>query len=142
MIKLGGGLLEGLLGLDSGYGGARVGCPAGHPAKFSDYRAKTIDTILGPVRLRRDYAPCAECSHGLVPRDGELGVAGESLSVGLRRMVDRVGSREPLAQGSRDLAELAGLKMTSKRAERSPGRSCAAAPPAVIERQDEAKPVD
>ena len=119
MIKLGGGLLEGLLGLDSGHRGARVGCPAGHLAEFSDYREKTIDTVLGPVRLRRGYYPCPQCGHGLFPRDEELGVAGGSLSPGLRRMVDRVGSQEPFTHGSRDLAELAGLHLTRKRVERS-----------------------
>ena len=119
MIKLGGGLLEGLLGLDSGHRGARVSCPAGHLAEFSDYREKTIDTVLGPVRLRRGYYPCPECGHGLFPRDEELGVAGGSLSPGLRRMVDRVGSQEPFTHGSRDLAELAGLHLTRKRVERS-----------------------
>jgi len=46
-------------------------------------------------------------------------VAGGSLSPGLRRMVDRVGSQEPFGQGSRDLAELAGLNLTSKRVQRS-----------------------
>ena len=48
-----------------------------------------------------------------------MDVAGSSLSPGLRRMVARVGSQEPFAQGRRDLAELAGISLTTKRVERS-----------------------
>ena len=58
MLKLGGRLLEGLLGLDSGHRGPRTGCPDartghalacpdGHDAQFISYRAKTIDTVVG-----------------------------------------------------------------------------------------------
>jgi hypothetical protein len=119
MIKLGGGLLEELLGLDLGHRGTRVDCGAGHLAEFSDYRAKTVDTVLGPVRLRPAYYHCTGCGHGRFPRDEELGVAGHSLSPGLRRMVDQVGSQEPFEQGSRELAELAELNLTSKRVQRS-----------------------
>ena len=119
MIKLGGGLLEGLLGLDLGHRGTRIDCGAGHLADFSDYRAKTVDTVLGPVRLRRAYYSCPDCGHGRFPKDEDLGVAGGSLSPGLRRMVARVGSQEPFGQGSRDLEELAGVHLTSKRVERS-----------------------
>jgi hypothetical protein len=119
MVKLGGGLLEGLLDFDSGHRGARVDCGGGHLAEFSDYREKTVDTVLGAVRLRRAYYHCADCGHGHFPKDEDLGVIGSSLSPGLRRMVDRVGSQEPFAHGSRDLAELAGLHLTSKRVERS-----------------------
>ena len=49
MTKLGGGLLERLLAADAGYRGPRAGCGAGHQAQFVSYRAKTIDTVLGPV---------------------------------------------------------------------------------------------
>ena len=119
VTRLGDSLLEGLLGLDLGHRGTRVDCGGGHLAEFSDYRPKTIDTVLGPVRLRRAYYYCTECGHGRLPRDEELGVAGGSLSPGLRRMVDRVGSQEPFGQGSRDLAELAGLHLTGKRVQRS-----------------------
>jgi len=68
MIKLGGGLLEGLVGLDSGHRGARVDCGRGHVADFSDYRVKTVDTVLAAVRLRRAYYPCTNCGHGVSPR--------------------------------------------------------------------------
>jgi hypothetical protein len=51
------------------------------------YRDKTIDTVLGPVTLRRAWYHCAECGHGLAPRDAALGVAGDTMSPGLARLV-------------------------------------------------------
>lgn len=119
MLRLGGSLLEDLLSLDTGHRGPRVECGAGHQAEFVSYRPKGLDTVLGPVTLRRAWYHCTACGHGLAPGDAELGVAGASLSPGLRRMVARVGARSPFAQAGRDLAELAGLELTAKRVERS-----------------------
>ena len=119
MLRLGGSLLEDLLSLDPGHRGPRVECGEGHRAEFVGYRPKGLDTVLGPVTLQRAWYHCAACRHGLAPTDARLGIAGGSLSPGLRRMVARVGSAEPFAQGRRDLAELAGLELTAKRVERS-----------------------
>ena len=92
------------------------------------YRAKTIDTVLGPVRLRRAWYHCAACAHGLAPRDAELGVPGSaSMSPGLRQD-DRPGRRRgAVRQGRRLLAELAGIGLTVKRVERSAEADGAAA---------------
>ncbi|NNM96093.1 MAG: hypothetical protein HKL89_00590 [Candidatus Dormibacteraeota bacterium] len=119
MQRLGGSLLEQLLDLDPGYRGPQVDCGSGHEAAFCGYRQKIVDTVLGPVHLRSAYSHCPECGHGLCPRDQELGVTDNSPSPGLRRMVARLGSQEPFAQGQWDLAELAGLHLTTKRVERS-----------------------
>ena len=53
MTRLGAGLLEDLLAADAGHRGPRADCGAGHQAEFVSYRAKTIDTVLGPVTVRR-----------------------------------------------------------------------------------------
>ncbi|EQD50679.1 hypothetical protein B1B_11155, partial [mine drainage metagenome] len=119
MTKLGCSFLEQLLEFDQGYRGPRVNCGGGHEAKFCGYREKTVDTVLGPVHLDRGYYHCPECGHGFFPKDAELGIADSSLSPGLRRMADRLGSQGPFAQGRRDLAELAGIQLTTKRLERS-----------------------
>jgi hypothetical protein len=119
MLKLGGALLEGLLGLDAGHRCQRIDCGQGHRAEFVGYRAKHLDTVLGPTQLRRAWYHCRECNAGLAPRDRELGIVGSSLSPGLRAMVNRVGAQEPFAQARRDLAELSGLDLTAKRVERA-----------------------
>jgi hypothetical protein len=51
--------------------------------------------VLGPVALTRAWYHCAECGHGLAPRDAELGVAGEGMSPGLAAMNDRAAAAVP-----------------------------------------------
>ena len=119
MLKPGGRLLEGLLGIDAGHRGPRAGCGNGHRAQFVSYRAKTLDTVVGPVRLTRAWYHCAACRHGLAPRDAELGVRQASLSPGLRAMIARAAAAVPFARAAGLLGELAGIELTVKRAERS-----------------------
>jgi len=119
MSKLGASLLEDLLALDTGHRGPRIDCGSGHQARFVSYRAKTLDTVLGPVELSRAYYHCTDCGHGVAPKDNELGVAGASLSPGLRAMVARLGAAAPFAKASDLLTELAGVELTTKRVERS-----------------------
>ena len=119
MARLGGRLLEQLLAADGGRRGPRADCGAGHQAQFASYRAKVIDTVLGPIRLRRAWYHCAACKHGLAPRDGELGLARSSMSPGLRAMAARAATAVPFAKASALLAELAGVSLTTKRIERS-----------------------
>jgi hypothetical protein len=136
MARLGGGLLEDLLAADTGYRGPRVNCGAGHRAEFVSYRAKIIDTVLGPVRVRRAYYHCAGCGHGVVPRDDELGVAGASMSPGLRKMTARAAAAVPFAKAGGLLAELAGIVLTTKRIERSAEADGAASSAAITARAE------
>jgi hypothetical protein len=94
------------------------------------YRAKQLDTVLGPVDLDRAWYHCTGCHTGTAPRDGELGVAGGSLSPGLARMVARTAAHRPFAQARADLAELAGVELTVQpieRAAEADGQAVAAA---------------
>jgi hypothetical protein len=54
---------------------------------FAGYRGMSFDTVLGPVALTRAWYHRAACAHGLAPRDARLGVAGETLSPGLRATI-------------------------------------------------------
>ena len=119
MLKLGGGMLEKLLAADPGYRGPRVACSQGHGAEFVSYRDKVIDTVLGPVTLTRAWYHCAACGHGFAPRDAGLGVAGASMSPGLRAMNDQAAAAGPFAKASRLLEGLAGVRLTAKRVERA-----------------------
>lgn len=119
MTQVGRSLLEQLLSTEDGHSGQWVDCGSGHLAEFVGYRDKGIDTVLGRVRLRRAYYHCRTCQRGVVPRDGDLGVAGASLSPGLRRMVARVAAVSPFAQGADLLDDLAGVRLSTKRVERS-----------------------
>jgi hypothetical protein len=119
MTRLGASLLEDLLATDAGYRGPRVDCGSGHQAGFVSYREKVIDTVLGPVTVRRAWYHCAACGHGLAPRDAELGVAGASMSPGLAMMTARAAAAVPFAKAAGLLDELAGIALTVKRVERS-----------------------
>ncbi len=111
-------MLEPLLAADPGYRGPRAGCGRGHQAGFAGYRDKTVDTVLGPVSIRRAWYHCGECGHGFAPRDGELGVAGASMSPGLAKMTARAAAAVPFAAAANLVGELAGITLTSKRAGR------------------------
>ena len=61
---------------------------------------------------------CPICETGLLPKDRELDIVGTSLSPGVRRMMGRVGGKEPFEQGRGDLEALAGVVVTTKQVER------------------------
>ena len=94
---------------------------------FAGYRDKSFDTVLGLVTVTRAWYHCAECGHGLAPRDYELGVAGSSMSPGLAAMNDLAAAAGPFAGASRLLEELAGVRLTAKRVERAAEASGGAA---------------
>lgn len=126
LLKLGGGMLGGLLAADPGYRGPQADCGSGHQAAFVSYRGKVIDTVLGPVTLTRAWYHCAACGHGLAPRDAELGAAGASMSPGLRAMSDKAAAAVPFGQAAGLLEDLAGVRLTVKRVERAAEASGAA----------------
>jgi hypothetical protein len=142
MTALGASLLQQLVAGDTGHRGPRIDCGAGHHGEFVGYRDKHVDTVLGRIVVRRAYYHCAVCQRGIVPRDETLGVTDASLSPGLRRMVARVAAAEPFAAAAELLAELAGIRLTDKRIERSAEADGAAAAkritaeaPAIASRQ-------
>ena len=117
--ELGGSLLEKLLNSDNGgYCGAHPDCGQGHLAEFVDYRDKQLLTVLSPVEVRRAYYHCPSCQGGFLPKDHYLDIVGVSLSPGVRRMIGRVGGKEPFDQGRQDLLDLAGIDVNTKEVER------------------------
>lgn len=119
MHQIGGALLEKLLNADGrGHRGTRINCGNGHQAEFVDYRSKEILTVLSPVEVERAYYHCAGCQDGVLPKDQELDIVGTSFSPGVRRMMGRVGAKEPFHEGRADLDELAGVVVKTKEVER------------------------
>jgi hypothetical protein len=119
MHQMGGVLLEKLLNSDgAGYRGTHLDCGKGHPAEFVEYRGKQILTVLSSVTVQRAYYHCPDCQSGLIPKDQELDIVGSSFSPGVRRMMGRVGAKQPFEQGRNDLEELAGVVVQTKQVER------------------------
>src|SRR4029453_19002448 len=117
MLRVGRSLLEQLLSIQDGHDGQWIDCGHGHRAEFVSRRDKDLDTVLGRVRVPRAYYHCPVCHHGVVPRDRELGVEGESLSPGLPRMLARAAAVEPFAGAASLLTDLAGVTLSTKRIE-------------------------
>ena len=123
MHQMGGALLEKLLNSDGGgYRGARLDCGRGHSAEFVGYRGKQVLTVLSSVEVQRAYYHCPDCQDGLIPKDQDLDVVGSSFSPGVRRMMGRVGAKQPFEQGRGDLEELAGVVVQTKQVERVSAR--------------------
>jgi len=123
MHHAGTALLEQLLNADhGGHVGQRIACGSGHQAEFIDYRSKQVQTVVGDVQLRRAYYHGAQCpqegERGVIPKDQQLDVVDTSFSPGLRRLMARVGAQEPFAAARQDLAELAGVVVSTKAVER------------------------
>lgn len=93
-------------------------CGRGHQAQFVGHRRKAVYTLLSPVGVRRAYYHCAACQAGMIPKDRTLNIADTSFSPGVRRMIGRVGAKEPFDAGRRDLEALAGVVVTTKAVER------------------------
>ncbi len=74
--------------------------------------------MLAPVTVQRADSYCAPCQQGVIPKDQALDIVGTAFSPGVRRMLGRVGGQEAFAAGQRDVAELAGVRVTTKAVER------------------------
>jgi hypothetical protein len=118
LIRLGASVLEDLLAADPGHAGRRAGCGCGQHAEMVSRRDKTVDTVLGRVLIRRAWYHCTACGHGFAPRDAQLGIAGQGMSPGLRKMCARAAAAVPFAAAARLIGELAGITLTGKRAGR------------------------
>src|ERR1035441_8448550 len=112
------------------------GCPVARAMRPCSPATGTSPStrVPGLVTLTRAWYHCAECGHGLAPRDAELGVAGASMSPRLAAMNDRAAAAMPFAGAASLLEELAGVRLTARRAERAAEASGAAAAAAVRDR--------
>ena len=96
-----------------------VPCSCGRSAHYKELRAKTILTVVGPVRISRPYYLCPQCSVGQCPADDDLGIADLESSPGVRRMEAVVGSEMPFAKACEPMKVLAGLEVPAKAIERA-----------------------
>ena len=81
-------------------------------------RDKGVNLVLGRVRISRAWYHCDRCRHGLAPRDEQLGIAGQTMSPGLRKMTARAAAAVPFAAAAKLVGELAGIALAGRRAGR------------------------
>lgn len=113
----------------SDHTGPTRACRCGHAARYAGRRAKTFESVLGPLTLVRAYYHCAVCDAGVCPRDHALGLADTPLSPAVTRMVGVVGALVSFVEGHQVLRDLAGVVVDAKQVERTAealGRAIAA----------------
>jgi hypothetical protein len=74
-------------------------CPhCHHAAEFKGYRAKTITSLMGPIRIERAYYHCAHCHTGIVPWDDILRLGQHEFTPGAEEVVSLAGCVESFTQ--------------------------------------------
>lgn len=113
VLAIGARLLQaGLAARGTGKQGPRRACACGGVACCEGYRAKGVQTLVGWITLRRAYYVCAVCGQGHCPLDAILGVARDSLSPGVRRLISRFGALLPFAEAAASLAVAACVQVS------------------------------
>jgi len=79
-------------------------------------RPNTVDSLFGPLELRRNYYSRADQS-GRAPLDQSLGLV-EGCTPGLARLMARAGALEPFADASQSLQEYVGVRVSGRRIQR------------------------
>jgi hypothetical protein len=91
---------------------------AGRPGeKRQVQRAKEIQTLFGPITLRRDYLYCPATGQGRAPLDDALGLI-HSYSPTLVRLATRAAARTGYEQASQDLAAQAAIHLEGRQIQR------------------------
>ena len=80
-------------------------------------RPKTVQTLFGPIELRRTYFYHAATHTGRVPLDAALGLTG-SFSPALVRLSARAAAKEGYASASEDLLAQAGVVLDGRQIQR------------------------
>lgn len=118
-LAAGAKVLEGLLdAVGTGRRGQAVRCACGAAMRSAGVRTKQVQTLLGRVSFARSRYRCAHCGNVRYPGDEALSIVETSRSPGVRRQVARLGAKEPFEEVSKDLAEVAGIPLCRKEAER------------------------
>ena len=80
---------------------------------------KTVQSILGPLRLSRAYYHCSACQSGSFPRDREIGVENAAYTPATLRKIGLVAATVSFEEASELLLSLAGLRIPAKPVERA-----------------------
>ena len=96
-------------------------CPHCHePARFVEYRPKTVQSVVGTFPLERAYYHCRSCGKGTVPWDEALGLSPQALTPGARELVCVAGAVDSFGEAADVvLRKLAGLRVSESTVERT-----------------------
>jgi len=96
-------------------------CPrCGEDARFVEYRAKNVVSLVGVVCLSRGYYHCHHCHRGCFPWDALLRLSPQRLSPGAEEVVSLAGIQESFGKAAgRTLRKLAGISLSESTVERT-----------------------
>ena len=119
-LRLAARALEQRLNADtSDYTGPELACSCGRLARYHGRHEKTLESVLGPLRLERAYYHCAHCESGFCPRDRHLRLEMFSLTPGVLRMTGSTAALASFEESSALLHELAGVEVSVSQVERA-----------------------
>jgi hypothetical protein len=101
-------------------------------------RPKTLQTLFGPVEVRRAYYHCATCGRGDIPLDRALGVEGTSLTAAVQEVAAWADAEMAYGRAAQFLERVLGLDLSKDTHETLSGDLGRAVQPKELERADAA----
>ena len=100
-------------GLKKGYRGSRCACACGESATFVNWRAKTVESLFGDIRLTHSYYHCACCGTSLRPWDTALRLGKRRVTAGAEEAIALAGLLTSFGQAARTtLVKLTGIHVS------------------------------
>lgn len=103
----------------SDHAGPELPCSCGEPARYRGRHAKTLESVLGPLRLERAYDHCPGCQAGFCPRGRALRLEVFSLTPGVLRLTGSTAALVSFQESSALLHELAGVEVGVSQVQRA-----------------------
>ena len=89
-------------------------------ARCKGFRARTVLSLLGALRLERHYYHCPHCHQGTCPQDQRLGLRQHDLTVAADEVVCLAGVQASFAEAAhKTLSRMAGLRVSESSVERA-----------------------
>jgi hypothetical protein len=91
-------------------------CPTCHRTlKRRREARRTVDTLIGPVELRRPYFYCSACHHGRHPLDDTLDVVASRYQLDIQQAIAKVSAEMPYETAHALLRDLSGVEVSVER---------------------------
>lgn len=117
MLQCGALILDKVLSHEDGNALTEI-CECGGSFTTTQRQGKTIRTVLGDVRVMREYQQCSHCNRRRFPADTVLDVDRTGFSPGLRRIMAKTGSMVCFDKARDLIFDLGGIRVTDKNVER------------------------
>jgi len=98
--------------MDNGKTTSHRSCACGGSQRYVSDRRKRLQTLLGPVEIRRAYYHCRNCGRGEFPLDRALGVDRTSWTPGVQEVVAWADAELAYGRASEFLERTMGLSLS------------------------------